>query len=60
MGQRWQHQLRYIFGENNVDSSTRGVSSAMDENKQKRKWLNVEHKALKWVKTKSAPSKGLS
>jgi hypothetical protein len=30
------------------------MSFAMDENKQKEKWLAVEHKTLKWAKTKSA------
>jgi hypothetical protein len=35
------------------------VSSTMDGNKQKGKWLDVECKALKWAKVKSALSKGL-
>jgi len=30
------------------------VSFAMDGNKQERKWLAIEHKALKWAKTNSA------
>jgi hypothetical protein len=31
---------------------------AMDGNKQKRKWLIVECRALKWVNMNSAPLKG--
>jgi hypothetical protein len=29
----------------------------MDENRQEKKWLIIKHKALKWVKTNSAPLK---
>ncbi len=31
------------------------MSSTMDGNRQEGKWLNVECKALKWVKMNSAP-----
>jgi hypothetical protein len=34
------------------------VSSIMDENKQKGKWLVVESKALKWAKANNAPPRG--
>jgi hypothetical protein len=34
------------------------MSSSMDGNKQKGKWLNIKCKALKWVKANSAPPKG--
>jgi hypothetical protein len=30
------------------------MSFVMDENKQKKKWLVVEHKTLKWAKTNKA------
>jgi hypothetical protein len=33
------------------------VSSAMDENKQERKWLIIKHSALRWAKTNNASSK---
>jgi len=36
------------------------MSSTMNGNKLKRKWLLVEHKALKWANVKSAPPKGSS
>jgi hypothetical protein len=35
------------------------VSFTMDGNKQEKKWLVVEHKALKWAKAKNSPPKGL-
>ncbi len=31
------------------------MSSTMDENRQKKKCLALEHKALKWVKMNNAP-----
>jgi hypothetical protein len=31
------------------------MSSTMDENKQKRKWLIVKHKTVKWAKANDAP-----
>jgi len=31
------------------------MSSTMDGNRQKGKWLTIEHKALKWVKANSTP-----
>jgi hypothetical protein len=31
------------------------MSLTMDENKQERKWLVVEYKTLKWIKTNGAP-----
>jgi hypothetical protein len=34
------------------------VSSVMDGNKQKGKWLVVERKGLKWTKTNNTPPKG--
>jgi len=33
------------------------MSFAMDGNKQEGKWITLEHKALKWVKTNNAPPK---
>jgi len=30
------------------------MSFAMDENKEKEKWLTIEHKTLKWAKTNNA------
>ncbi len=34
------------------------MSSIMDGKRQERKWLVIEHKALKWANVNSAPPKG--
>jgi hypothetical protein len=46
-----------------VDDTIKGglmmwVASVMDGNKQERKWLIIERKALKWVNVNSAPPTG--
>jgi len=45
-----------------VNDTIRGfmmwMSFAMNRNKQEKKWLAIEHKALKWVKMNNVGSKG--
>ncbi len=61
MGEKTYHTKLYLKVFINKQYNGKGaydvMSSTMDGNKQKGKWLTIKHSSLKWINANNAPHK---